>query len=58
MEHGGSASQVVLLWVRHGDELVIPIPGATEVDHAVENAGVLDWVMSEEGFKMLDEASK
>jgi aryl-alcohol dehydrogenase-like predicted oxidoreductase len=57
MEHGGSASQVVLRWLLQRSELVIPILGATEVDHAVENAEVFDWVMSEDEFNMLDEAS-
>jgi len=55
--HGGSASQVVLRWLLHRSELVIPIPGATKVDHAVENAGALDWVMSKAEFDELDEAS-
>jgi len=57
-DHEGSASQVALNWLLHRDELVIPIPGATNVDHAVENAGALDWVMSKAEFKELDEASK
>ena len=55
--HGGSASQVVLRWLLHRSELVIPIPGATKVDHALENARALDWVMSKAEFDELDEAS-
>jgi aryl-alcohol dehydrogenase-like predicted oxidoreductase len=57
-DHGGSVSQVALSWLLRKDELVIPIPGATKVDHAVENAGVLDWVMSEAEFNELDDASQ
>jgi aryl-alcohol dehydrogenase-like predicted oxidoreductase len=56
-DHGGSVSQVALNWLLRRDELVIPIPGATKVDHALENAGALDWVMSEAEFNELDEAS-
>jgi aryl-alcohol dehydrogenase-like predicted oxidoreductase len=56
-DHGGSVSQVALSWLLRRDELVIPIPGATKVDHALENAGALDWVMSEAEFNELDEAS-
>jgi len=55
--HDGSASQVALRWLIQSNELVIPIPGATKLDHAVENAGALDWVMSKSEFKELDEAS-
>jgi aryl-alcohol dehydrogenase-like predicted oxidoreductase len=36
--------------------LVIPIPGATNVDHAVKNAGALDWEMSKSEFNELEEA--
>jgi aryl-alcohol dehydrogenase-like predicted oxidoreductase len=56
-DHEGSVSQVSLRWLLRRDELVIPIPGATKVDHALENAGALDWVMSEAEFNELDEAS-
>lgn len=55
--HDGSASQVAIRWLIQSNELVIPIPGATKVDHALENAGSLDWVMSKSEFKELDEAS-
>jgi aryl-alcohol dehydrogenase-like predicted oxidoreductase len=56
-EHGGSVSQVALNWLLYRDELVIPIPGATKVDHAVKNAGALDWGMSKSEFNELEEAS-
>ena len=55
--HGGSGSQVALNWLLRKDDLVIPIPGATKVDHALENVGALDWVMSKAEFNELDEAS-
>jgi aryl-alcohol dehydrogenase-like predicted oxidoreductase len=56
-DHGGSVSQVALNWLLRRDELVIPIPGATKVEHAEENAGALEWVMSKAEFNELDEAS-
>ena len=56
-DHEGSVSQVALNWLLRRDDKVIPIPGATKVDHALENAGALDWVMSEAEFNELDEAS-
>ena len=55
--HGGSVSQVALNWLLCRDYNVIPIPGATKVDHALENVRALDWVMSEAEFNELDEAS-
>jgi aryl-alcohol dehydrogenase-like predicted oxidoreductase len=56
-DHGGSVSQVALNWLLRRDDKVIPIPGATKVDHALENAGALDWVMSEAEFNELDEVA-
>jgi aryl-alcohol dehydrogenase-like predicted oxidoreductase len=56
-DHGGSVSQVVINWLLQKDEVVIPIPGATKVNHALENVGALDWVMSISEFNELDEAS-
>jgi aryl-alcohol dehydrogenase-like predicted oxidoreductase len=56
-DHRGSVSQVALNWLLRRDDLVIPIPGATKVDHALENVGALDWVMSQAEFNELDEAS-
>jgi aryl-alcohol dehydrogenase-like predicted oxidoreductase len=56
-DHGGSVSQVAINWLLRRDDLVIPIPGTTKVNHALENVGALDWVMSKAEFKELDEAS-
>lgn len=56
-DHGGSFSQVAINWLLQKNDLVIPIPGATKVNHALENVGALDWVMSKSEFKDLDEAS-
>jgi aryl-alcohol dehydrogenase-like predicted oxidoreductase len=55
-DHGGSVGQVALNWLLCKDVLVIPIPGATKVDHVVENAGALEWEMSKSEFNELEEA--
>jgi aryl-alcohol dehydrogenase-like predicted oxidoreductase len=56
-DHGGSVGQVALNWLIRRDMLVIPIPGATNVDHVVKNAGSLDWEMSKSEFNELEEAA-
>jgi aryl-alcohol dehydrogenase-like predicted oxidoreductase len=56
-DHGRSVSQVAINWLLRRDDLVIPIPGTTKMNHAMENVGALDWVMSEAEFNELDEAS-
>lgn len=55
--HGRTSGQVSLNWLLSRDELLIPIPGATKMNHAMENAGALDWEMSKAEFNELDEAS-
>ena len=54
---GRSAGQVALGWLLRRDDAVIPIPGATNVDHALENAGALDWALGDAEFKELEEIS-
>lgn len=55
--HDGSVSQVALNWLLSKGELVVPIPGATNVKHALQNVGALEWEMSGSEFKELEEAS-
>lgn len=58
-DHDATPAQVALRWViqRHGD-LVVAIPGATKVSHAVENAAVLGMELTEEEVERLDTASE
>ena len=57
-EHlGRSVSQVALGWLLRKDDAVIPIPGATNVSHALDNAEALDWILGEAEFKQLEEVS-
>jgi aryl-alcohol dehydrogenase-like predicted oxidoreductase len=52
-----TVSQVVLNWLLRKDRLVIPIPGATNVLHALENVDALSWELSREEFAAIDQAS-
>ena len=54
---GRSVSQVALGWLLRRDDAVIPIPGATKIGHARDNAEALDWVLGEAEFKELEEVS-
>jgi aryl-alcohol dehydrogenase-like predicted oxidoreductase len=54
---GRSISQVALGWLLRSDDAVIPIPGATKIGHARDNAEALDWVLGEAEFKELEEVS-
>lgn len=55
---GKTVSQVALNWLLLRDEYVIPIPGSTSARHAAENAGALDWRLSEDEFAAIDRASQ
>jgi aryl-alcohol dehydrogenase-like predicted oxidoreductase len=56
-QHGKSVSEVALNWLLRRDTHVIPIPGTTNVRHAMENAGALGWQLSEDEFASIDRAS-
>ncbi len=57
--HGATPSQVALNWLIHfqGDS-VVAIPGATSVAQAKENAGALEFLLSEAEMAKLDRISK
>jgi aryl-alcohol dehydrogenase-like predicted oxidoreductase len=55
-EHGGrSPAQVALNWVI--GKGAVPIPGAKSLQQAQENAGALEWQLSESEIFVLDQAS-
>lgn len=56
-ETGKPAAQVALNWVRQKNH-VIPIIGARRVDQLKENLACLDWTLSDEQMKRLDEISQ
>jgi aryl-alcohol dehydrogenase-like predicted oxidoreductase len=56
-QRGKSVSQVALKWLLQSDIHVIPIPGTTNMHHAMENAGALNWQLSDDEFASIDKAS-
>jgi aryl-alcohol dehydrogenase-like predicted oxidoreductase len=59
-ETGRTMSQVAINWIRQqGDKSqIIPILGARSAAQLEENLGVLDWALSDDQLKRLDEVSK
>jgi aryl-alcohol dehydrogenase-like predicted oxidoreductase len=55
---GHPASQVALNWVRQQEGVVIPILGATKPEQMAENLGCLDFRLTQDQMKLLDDASK
>jgi len=55
-EIGKPASQVALNWVRQQSH-TIPIIGGRSAKHVEENLGCLEWTLSDEHLKRLDETS-
>jgi aryl-alcohol dehydrogenase-like predicted oxidoreductase len=56
-ERGKSVSQVALNWLLRRDTHVIPIPGTTNLRHAMENAETLTWQLSDDEFADIDRVS-
>jgi len=58
-EVGRSMAQVAINWVRQGQDKaqMIPILGARTRSQLEDNLGVLEWALSPEQFKRLDEVS-
>ncbi len=56
--HGAKMGQIALAWLLQKDPVVIPIPGATKREHALENTSALNIALKDDEFKELDEASK
>ena len=56
-QRGKSVSQVALNWLLRRDTHVIPIPGTTNVRHAMENADTLKWQLSDDEFAAIDRVS-
>ncbi len=59
-ERGKSRAQVAINWVRQQQDraLMIPILGARTLAQLEDNLGVLDWALSDDQLKRLDDASK
>jgi aryl-alcohol dehydrogenase-like predicted oxidoreductase len=57
-EIGHTPAQVALNWLRQQDGVVIPIVGATKPQQMAENLECLDFRLTEDQMKQLDDASK
>lgn len=56
-KHDRSVHAIVLAWVRAQSDMVVPIPAASSVDHAVDSASAADLVLSEEDLQAIDETN-
>ena len=57
--HNATPAQVALNWLIHfNGEIVVAIPGATRAHQAQESAGAMNFVLSVDEMKRLDEASR
>ena len=56
--YGMTTSQVALKWLMQRDEHIVPIPGATSAHHAIENADVLKWYLTDEEFAAVDRVTQ
>ncbi|MGD0805801.1 MAG: aldo/keto reductase [Candidatus Bathyarchaeia archaeon] len=56
-QRGKSVSQVTLNWMLRRDEHVLPIPGSTHADHALDNVDTLSWRLSDDEFAAIDQVS-
>jgi aryl-alcohol dehydrogenase-like predicted oxidoreductase len=58
-ETGRSMAQVAINWIRQQPKAqMIPILGARTIEHLRDNMAVLDWKLTDEQWKRLDDASK
>lgn len=55
--HGASVHAVVIAWVRSKGETVVPIPGASKPEHAVDSARASELQLSDEEIRVIDEVS-
>ncbi|MBI9071945.1 MAG: aldo/keto reductase [Melioribacteraceae bacterium] len=57
-ETGKSPAQIALNWVRQKSKLVVPIIGARTIEQLQDNIGCLEFELSEEQMKKLNDASE
>ncbi len=58
VKYQATPSQIALNWlINHNRDIVFAIPGSTKVEQAVENAGALNFRLSEEDMNLLDRTS-
>ncbi|MCX8196556.1 MAG: aldo/keto reductase [Acidilobaceae archaeon] len=57
-KYGKTPAQVALNWLISYSDVVLPIVGARSPQQVEENAGALEWRLSYEDWRLIDEASK
>jgi len=54
--HGASTGAVTLAWVRSKGSRIVPIPGASKVENAIDSAGASDLTLSGDEVETIDKA--
>ena len=57
-KYGKTPAQVALNWLIMYSPLIVPIPGAKKPEQVVDNAGAVDWRLSYDDWRRIDEISK
>lgn len=58
LKYGKTISQIALNWLIMYSPTIVPIPGAKTPEQVVENAGAIDFRLSYEDWRILDEAGR
>lgn len=53
--HEKTIAQIALNWLLHQDRCVIPIPGAKNAHQATQNAGAINWRLTEEEYTRISQ---
>ena len=56
--HGAGPSQVALAWMLKRSQVMLPIPGTSQVAHLEQNVAALGVKLSDDEFATLDRAGK
>ncbi len=56
--HNAAPSQIALDWVLQRSPVMLPIPGTSKVKHLEENVAAVNFTLSEDEFKALDEEGR
>jgi aryl-alcohol dehydrogenase-like predicted oxidoreductase len=54
--HKKTIAQVAINWLMNRNHFIIPIPGAKNGRQARENAGTLDWYLTEDEYARINQA--
>lgn len=57
-KYGKKPAQIALNWLIMYSQAIIPIPGAKSPEQVIDNAGAVDWRLSYDDWRLLDEVSR